>query len=153
MEQSDDTTTNGHENGHAKKGIDYFMNTRNWWGPLTFILIISLAGVGMIGYQTYYDAPPEAAFVTPAGQVALEKAAITRGQAVFHKYALMEYGSFFGDGAQRGPDFTAEALNLTARYMVEYAAGQFRTKNGRDPSPEEIYLTPLGFVQEGIVEN
>ncbi|MCK6692689.1 MAG: cbb3-type cytochrome c oxidase subunit I [Thermoanaerobaculia bacterium] len=148
MEQSDNTTNNGHENGNAKKGIDYFMNTRNWWGPLTFILIISLAGVGMIGYQTYYDAPPEATFVAPAGQVILEKAAITRGQEVFHKYALMEYGSFFGDGAQRGPDFTAEALNLTARYMVEYAAGQFRVKNGRDPSPEEIKVMEEGVKKD-----
>ncbi len=42
-----------HENGNGtvRKGLDYFMNTRNWWGPLTFILIISLAGVGMIGFQ------------------------------------------------------------------------------------------------------
>ncbi len=129
-----------HENGNGtvRKGLDYFMNTRNWWGPLTFILIISLAGVGMIGFQTYYDAPPEAAFISPFGDVVMEKDAITRGQKVFHKYALMEYGSFFGDGAQRGPDFTAEALNLTARHMTEFAANEFREQNGRDPSEDEL---------------
>lgn len=105
---------------------------------MTFILIISLAGVGMIGYQTYFDAPPEADFVTEPGKMVMEKEAITRGQEVFHKYALMEYGSFFGDGAQRGPDYTAEALNLTARYMAEFAAREFEAQNDRSPSPEEF---------------
>jgi len=127
-----------------KKSIDYFMNTRNWWGPLTFILAISLAGVGMIGYQTYFEAPPEAAFALASGEVAMEKEAITRGQKVFHKYALMEYGSFFGDGAQRGPDFTAEALNLTARYMTEFAARDFQARNGREPSPDEVKVLQEG---------
>lgn len=126
------------KNGRIGKNIDYFMNTRNWWGPLTFILIISLAGVGMIGYQTYFDAPPEAAFAKASGEVAMEKEAIIRGQEVFHKYALMEHGSFFGDGAQRGPDYTAEALNLTARYMAEYEARNFQVMNKRAPSPEEF---------------
>lgn len=126
------------ERGYIKKNIDYFMDTRNWWGPLTFILIISLAGVGMIGYQTYFEAPPEAAFVAPSGEILLPKASITRGQQVFHKYALMEHGSFFGDGAQRGPDYTAEALNLTARYMSAYETSQFKVKNNREATEEEF---------------
>jgi nitric oxide reductase subunit B len=75
----------------------------------------------------------------------MAKEAITRGQEVFHKYALMEYGSFFGDGAQRGPDYTAEALNLTARYMAEFAAREFEAKNGRAPSAEEFKV-----LQEGV---
>ncbi|MBV6442518.1 MAG: hypothetical protein EPGJADBJ_04236 [Saprospiraceae bacterium] len=145
MQQSDNTPGNGNGNGQTKKGIDYFMNTRNWWGPLTFILVISLVGVGMIGYQTYFDAPPEAAFAAPSGEVVMEKAVITRGQEVFHKYALMEYGSYFGDGAQRGPDFTAEALNLTARYMTEYSIRAFGLKNGREPLPDEVSV-----IEEGV---
>lgn len=136
------------KNGRIGKNIDYFMNTRNWWGPLTFILIISLAGVGMIGYQTYFDAPPEAAFAVASGEVVMEKEAIARGQEVFHKYALMEHGSFFGDGAQRGPDYTAEALNLTARYMAEYEARGFQAKNGRAPSPEEFKVLQEGVKKE-----
>ncbi len=32
----------------------------------------------------------------------------------------MEYGSMFGDGAARGPDFTAEALHLVNAYMIEF---------------------------------
>ena len=44
-----------------------------------------------------------------------------RGQEVFHKYALM--GTVvFGDGAQRGPDFTAQALHKVQESMVDYYA-------------------------------
>lgn len=124
-------------NGLSPRPISYWMNTRNWWGPLTFILVISLAGVGMIGYQTYFDAPPEAAFVDRTGKEVMDRAAITRGQKVFHKYALMEYGSFFGDGAQRGPDYTAEALNIVAKSMTDYAVSEFEKKNGHPPTAAE----------------
>ena len=46
------------ESPKESTSISYFMNTKNWWAPLTFILIISLLGVGLIGLQTYIDAPP-----------------------------------------------------------------------------------------------
>lgn len=114
---------------NSKMSIGYFMNTKNWWAPLTFILIISLAGVGMIGYQTYVDAPPIAGFSDEQGHEIFSKKTIEAGQEVFHKYALMQYGSFFGDGAQRGADFTAEALHLQSVYMKEYYQQQFELQN------------------------
>ena len=33
-------------------------------------------------------------FVDASGKVIIDKASMIRGQEVFHKYALMEYGSF-----------------------------------------------------------
>lgn len=117
--------------------INYFMNTKNWWGPLTFILIISLAGVGTIGFQTYNDAPPMSGFQTDNGEPLISKKTIINGQEVFHKYALMEYGSFFGDGAQRGPDFTAEALHQSVLYMQEYHTKTFFNENKRAASVME----------------
>jgi nitric oxide reductase subunit B len=130
--------TNNHEHGKSKKHIDYFMNTKNWWGPLTFILIISLLGVGMIGYQTYIDAPPMAGFANQDGKVLADQKMLVKGQEVFHKYALMQYGSFFGDGAQRGPDFTAEALHLQSEYMIEYYRDQFERENAKTVKPYEM---------------
>jgi nitric oxide reductase subunit B len=121
----------------ASKSISYLMNTKNWWQPLLFILIISVAGVGMIGYQTYVDAPPMTGFKTNAGVVLMDKSTIERGQIVFHKYALMEYGSYFGDGAQRGPDFTAEALHQITLNMNEYYVEAFQKENGREASDME----------------
>lgn len=125
------------ESTNGTKSISYFMNTKNWWQPLTFILIISVAGVGMIGYQTYNDAPPMTGFKSPSGEVLMDKTTIEQGQEVFHKYALMEYGSFFGDGAQRGPDFTAEALHYITVYMDEYHQAAFQRENGRAPNDME----------------
>ncbi len=125
------------ESTNGTKSISYFMNTKNWWQPLTFILIISVAGVGMIGYQTYNDAPPMTGFKSPTGEVLMDKTTIEQGQEVFHKYALMEYGSFFGDGAQRGPDFTAEALHYITVYMDEYHQAAFQRENGRAPNDME----------------
>ena len=133
MDSSPNTNGNGSNNVAAPKNISYFMNTRNWWGPLTFIAIISILGVGMIGFQTYNDAPPMAQFVSPKGEVITDKEAIIAGQKVFHKYALMEYGSFFGDGAQRGPDFTAEALHQISVFMQEYKIAQFTQAQGVAP--------------------
>lgn len=120
-----------------KKNIDYLMDTKNWWGPLVFILIISLAGVGMIGFQAYNDAPPMTGFSTKDGNVLIDQSTIERGQIVFHKYALMEYGSFFGDGAQRGPDFTAEALHQITLSAKVFYYKQFEHRNKRPPDSNE----------------
>ena len=130
-----ETSANNNGNGKAAnvpppKNIAYIMNTKNWWGPLTFILIISVIGVGMIGYQTYNDAPPMADFVSVNGDVVITKKSIEQGQIVFHKYALMEFGSFFGDGAQRGPDFTAEALHKVSLFMNDYYTSKFNEEKG-----------------------
>ncbi len=130
-----------HTNGTAAKGISFFMNTANWWKPLLFILVISVAGVGMIGYQTYFEAPPMSGFQSEDGQPVITRQDIIDGQQVFHKYALMEYGSFFGDGAQRGPDFTAEALHLMSDHMHHYYLRELARTAGREPSDMEAKIT------------
>ena len=139
---------NGNEsNKNLKRGIDYLLNPRNWWGPLLFILIISVAGVGMIGYQTYFDAPPMSGFSDKEGNIIISQSTIESGQEVFHKYALMEYGSMFGDGAQRGPDFTAEALHQMSVAMTEFYVDAFQKDQGRAPTSSEIKV-----IQEDIKE-
>ena len=143
MEPTPETTTKSNEygsNGSAPKNISYLMNTKNWWGPLTFIAIISFVGVGMIGYQTYNDAPPMARFISDKGDVLITKESLVAGQVVFHKYALMEYGSFFGDGAQRGPDFTAEALHQVSEFMKEYNVTKFAEEKGTAPNDMELKI-------------
>ncbi len=131
------------QNGHSENGgtttrnISYIMNTKNWRGPLIFILIISLLGVGMIGFQTYVDAPPMSGFKDASGQIAIDQKTIERGQEVFHKKALMEYGSFFGDGAQRGPDYTADALHWITLYMNDYYIAEIKANTGKSVDPYE----------------
>lgn len=136
----------------VKMSISYFMLTKNWWGPLLFILVISLAGVGMIGYQTYNDAPPMAGFETEDGQSVIPQRTIVDGQIVFHKYALMEYGSFFGDGAQRGPDYTAEALHQTVQAMKEFSIAAWEKENNRPATAMESKIIGEA-VKDEIKEN
>jgi len=96
------------------------MNPKKWWIPLLIIFTISIAGVIMMGIHTYTEAPPLPSYVSSKNEIVFSKDDILQGQAVFQKYALMEYGSMFGDGANRGPDFTAEALHYVSQYMNDY---------------------------------
>jgi len=105
--------------------IKYLLNPKNWWLPLLIIFLVSVAGVTMTGVHTYTEAPPIPNYVTVKNEQVFSEEDILNGQAVFQKYALMEYGSMFGDGANRGPDFTAEALHLVANYMNEYYRSKF----------------------------
>ena len=112
--------------------IGYLLNPRNWWLPLLIIFIASLAGVLMIGVHTYTEAPPIASFVSSKNETIFSKDEILKGQGVFQKYALMEYGSMFGDGANRGPDFTAEALHEVSDLMKAYYQSQVKTNEDND---------------------
>ncbi len=104
--------------------IQFLMNPKKWWIPITIILAISITGVSIIGYETYYKAPPIPDYITENGDSVFTHDEILRGQSVFLKYALMEYGSMFGDGANRGPDYTAQALHQIAFHMQQYYANQ-----------------------------
>lgn len=104
--------------------INYLLNPKNWWLPLVLIFVISIAGVTMIGVHTYTEAPPIPTYLTEKNEPVFTSEDVLNGQAVFQEYALMEYGSMFGDGANRGPDYTAEALHLLALNMNEYYKDQ-----------------------------
>ncbi|MBK9686512.1 MAG: cbb3-type cytochrome c oxidase subunit I [Saprospiraceae bacterium] len=91
-----------------------------------------------INYQPFGRWFNWSAEVDGSGKVVVDKAAMTRGQEVFHKYALMEYGSFFGDGAQRGPDFTAQALHKVQEMMVDFYAREWVINKGEAPDQYAI---------------
>ncbi len=100
------------------------MNSTNWWKYLLAVLVVGASGVIFMGFSTYKGAPPKPDYISPSGVEIVQQAAVERGQLVFQKYALMEYGSMFGDGAARGPDFTAEALHRVAVEMNNYYGSQ-----------------------------
>ena len=112
--------------------ISYLLNPKNWWLPLLIIFIISVVGVTMIGVHTYTEAPPIPSYVSSKNETVFSKEDVLKGQAVFQKYALMEYGSMFGDGANRGPDYTAEALHHVSQYMNDYYLSQINSDANND---------------------
>ena len=105
------------------------MNSANWWKYLLAVLVVGASGVIFMGFSTYKDAPPKPDYILSSGEEIVQRAAVERGQLVFQKYALMEYGSMFGDGAARGPDFTAEALHRIAVEMNNYYGKQITNGN------------------------
>ena len=112
------------------------MQKNNWWKYLLVVLVTGAAGVLFMGIKTYTDAPPKPDYVTSSGEEVFTRASAERGQLVFQKYALMDYGSMFGDGAARGPDFTAEALHQIAVQMNDYYGRQIT--NGRSAELTQI---------------
>ena len=115
--------------------IRWIDQRRHWWKVFVVIFAVSVTVVGYIGYQTYQYAPPVVDFVDEQGDVIFHAESVVGGQKVFQKYGLMDYGSYLGDGGMRGPDFTAESLNLTARWMNEYYAA--REAPPADPRKQE----------------
>ena len=95
---------------------------------------MSISGLIFIGYQTYNEAPPIPDYVDSKGNAVISKSDILAGQEVFHRYALMEYGSMFGDGALRGPDFTAQTLHEMAESLKEF----YRVQSPTELSPLEL---------------
>ena len=108
---------------------EYNMKSTNWWKYLLAVLVVGASGVIFMGFSTYKDAPPKPDYISPSGVEIVQKAAVERGQLVFQRYALMEYGSMFGDGAARGPDFTAEALHRVAVEMNDFYGQQVANGN------------------------
>lgn len=111
------------------------MKPTNWWLPLILLLVVVGGGsMTFVGYRTYTDAPPRADYALPSGEIVFKKSDIVRGQVNFLKYALMDYGTLFGDGAGRGPDFSADALHRTSQSMEAFYLSQ------RKGSSDEVFL-------------
>ncbi|MCG3172913.1 MAG: hypothetical protein GMKNLPBB_01085 [Myxococcota bacterium] len=127
------------------------MHPRHWWKYLLAVLVIGAAGVMYMGAKTYSDAPPVPDFAGPDGTVLITSSQVLDGQEVFLKRALMNYGSMFGDGAGRGPDFTAEALNTGARAMQQW----YEAAAERDPVLADQLMREgvAGRVQHDIRHN
>ena len=131
--------------------IQYLLNPKNWWLPLLIIFSISATGVFMMGLHTYTEAPPVPNYVATGGKTIFSQEDIQKGQTVFQKYALMEYGSMFGDGAYRGPDYSAEALHYTAVFMTDFY--EFQVNNDMANAQDIINLGISGKVKKEIKTN
>jgi len=79
-----------------------------------------------MGGATYSGAPPVPDFRSANGEIIVSANDIMAGQELFQLRGLMNYGSFWGDGAERGPDFTAESLHAMTVAMKAFYAEQFK---------------------------
>ncbi|MBI2186746.1 MAG: cbb3-type cytochrome c oxidase subunit I [Acidobacteria bacterium] len=112
-------------NGNGSKPQQNFgkwlLAKRNWWLQFTIVAGISLSGLLALGVWTYAGAPPVTSFASAStGETVIPLDRLQRGRELFHLRGLMAWGSFWGDGAERGPDYTADALHRTFVAMGSY---------------------------------
>ena len=107
----------------------WLVNKKNWLTHFLIVAGICIAGLIYLGGATYTGAPPLEDYVSATtGETVFTRAQIKRGQELFHIRGLMSYGSFWGDGAERGPDFTADALHRTVETRCAILPAKLRAE-------------------------
>lgn len=82
-----------------------------WAAIISFV--ISLAVLLGGGYLAKDRLPPyPGKVVDPEGKALFQRSDILKGQDVYQQYGLMDHGSVWGHGSQRGPEFSATTLHL-----------------------------------------
>ena len=97
------------------------MKLLKWAAILSFIvaMVILLAGGSMMKKEL----PPYPGKVLDSnGNVLFQKSDIFAGQAVYQRYGLMDHGSVWGHGSQRGSEFSASSLHIIADAMRDSLA-------------------------------
>ena len=75
--------------------------------------VVSMAVLIGGGFLAQVEYPPYPGKVLDAqGKVLFQKSDILAGQDVYQRYGLMDHGSVWGHGSQRGPEFSATTLHL-----------------------------------------
>ena len=109
-----------------KNMASWLLNKKYWFTHFWIVSIISIVGLVYMGNATYNSAPPIADYKSKDGKIIISIEEIKKGQRIFHFRGLMNYGSFWGDGGERGPDYTAESLHATALAMQSFYAQQIK---------------------------
>jgi nitric oxide reductase subunit B len=122
-----------------------------WLQASIITFVVGFTILGILAYLIYRDQPPiPERVVDPSGQVLFTGDDIRRGQDVFQKYGLMQYGTLYGHGAYLGPDFTADYLHRQALLMLEVYQDDLAAnervrnelrRNTYDPASETVSFT------------
>lgn len=112
-----------------------------WAAIVSFFFAIGTLLIG--GFFAKDKVPPIPGRVVDArGNLLFEKSDIMAGQHVYQRYGLMDHGSVWGHGSQRGPEFSAMTLNMLGMSMRDRISLQ---EYGRP-------FTSLDRTEQGIVE-
>ena len=100
------------EEGREKRAL---LVSKGWLQAVVLVFLFGFMVLGLLAYRTYSSDPPVAQrTVDPQGKVLYTRDDVRKGQDVFLRNGLMEYGSIFGHGAYLGPDYTADYLHRAA---------------------------------------
>ncbi len=94
-----------------------------WAAILSFI--VALGGLIIGGHFANRETPPYPGTVAgPDGAALFTKADILAGQDVYQRYGLMDHGSVWGHGSQRGMEFSAVTLHRMGEAVREHLSQQ-----------------------------
>jgi len=128
---SDVSTTEVSSQGGKTNIALMLINKRYWWVHFLIVLAITVSGLLYLGRVTYTGSPPVVDFTSPTGQTVISAELINRGEEVFHLRGLMDWGTFMGDGSERGPDFTADSLHRTVVVMQSFYENEMTQRAGQ----------------------
>ncbi|MBP2681294.1 MAG: nitric oxide reductase large subunit, partial [Candidatus Krumholzibacteriota bacterium] len=96
--------------------------TRLRWAAI-ICFVVAMGGLLIGGLFANRNAPPYPASVkTTDGQELFTRDDIIAGQNVYQRYGLMDHGSVWGHGSQRGMEFSAVSLHLTGEAVRKQLA-------------------------------
>ncbi len=107
-----------------------------WAAIISFV--VALGGLLIGGVFATREAPPYPGTVAgPDGAALFTKQDILAGQDVYQRYGLMDHGSVWGHGSQRGMEFSAVTLHLIgetvrARFAVDGLGRPYDQLSGED---------------------
>ena len=108
--------------------------SRTWVQVAILVFLFGFFVLGLLAYRTYVASPPiPLRAVAPGGETVFTARDVQKGQRVFLRNGLMQYGSIFGHGGYLGPDFTADYLRRAA-----LAVARIRGVDGDVPDAETI---------------
>jgi nitric oxide reductase subunit B len=118
-----------------------------WAAIICFV--IALGGLLIGGVFANREAPPYPGTVAGAdGRALFSKADILAGQDVYQRYGLMDHGSVWGHGSQRGMEFSAVTLHTTGEAVRDWHSGDAWSKPYGQLSQEQADLVDVRVRRE-----
>jgi nitric oxide reductase subunit B len=111
--------------------------------------LIAMGGLLIGGFFANREAPPYPdRVVGPDGILLFTKADILAGQDVYQRYGLMDHGSIWGHGSQRGMEFSALTLHRTGLKVRAQLSMEVYGRDYETLSPEERDLIDIRMLRE-----
>jgi len=120
------------------------MSTNTLKNAAIVCFILAMGGLLLGGFFANREAPPYPGNVVgPDGSRLFTKADIFAGQDVYQRYGLMDHGSVWGHGSQRGMEFSAVTLHHIGSKVREDISGNLYSRRYDSLSAEERDLVDV----------
>ena len=118
-----------------------------WAAVASFVVsMVVLIGGGFFAQVGYPPYPGK--IVDDQGKILFQKADLLAGQDVYQRYGLMDHGSVWGHGSQRGPEFSATTLHLLGTAVRDHLVQKEYGKSYRDLDPLQREIVDLKISRE-----